>query len=48
MKRIFQLFVFTMMFALSVPMAFAYTEKSEVQEGADITTVKAFALAAPE
>lgn len=48
MKRIFQLFVFTMMFVLSAPMAFAYTEKSEVQEGADITTVKAFALAAPE
>ncbi len=48
MKKIFQLFVFAVVLVVGAPMAFAYTEKPEVQPGADITVVKAFALAAPE
>ena len=48
MKKIFQLLIFAVMLVVSAPMALAYTEKPEVQPGADIVSVKAFALAAPE
>ena len=48
MKKIFQLLVFAVMLVVGAPMALAYTENPEVQPGADIVSVKAFALAAPE